>query len=127
MMVLSDCRDLLPQTPIHVLSNGRAFASTEVAAAWAAIQHPNLTVGVPIYSAVDTVHDYVVQAKGAFDETVLGILKLKNRPARRNSRSAARHYSSENCGYKSVAGAESAIRGPRCINGLGKYRVRDCQ
>jgi His-Xaa-Ser system radical SAM maturase HxsC len=78
MMILSDCRDLLPQTAIHVLSNGRAFASTEVVAAWAAIQHPNLTVGIPIYSAVDTVHDYVVQAKGAFDETVLGILKLKN-------------------------------------------------
>jgi His-Xaa-Ser system radical SAM maturase HxsC len=76
--VLSDCRDLLPQTAIHVLSNGRAFASTKVVAAWAGIQHPNLTVGIPIYSAVDTVHDYVVQAKGAFDETVLGILKLKN-------------------------------------------------
>jgi His-Xaa-Ser system radical SAM maturase HxsC len=78
MAVLSDCRDVLPQTAIHVLSNGRAFASTEVVAAWAGIQHPNLTVGIPIYSAVDTVHDYVVQAKGAFDETVLGILKLKN-------------------------------------------------
>jgi His-Xaa-Ser system radical SAM maturase HxsC len=49
-----------------------------VVAGWADIQHPNLTVGIPIYSAVDTVHDYVVQAKGAFDETVLGILKLKN-------------------------------------------------
>jgi His-Xaa-Ser system radical SAM maturase HxsC len=62
-----------------VLSNGRAFASTEVVAAWAGIQHPNLTVGIPIYSSVDTVHDYVVQAKGAFDESILGILKLKDR------------------------------------------------
>ena len=35
-------------------------------------------MGIPIYSAVDTVHDYIVQAKGAFDETVLGILKIKN-------------------------------------------------
>jgi His-Xaa-Ser system radical SAM maturase HxsC len=78
MMVLGDCRDLLPRTAIHVLSNGRAFASTEVVASWAGIQHPDLTAGIPIYSAVDTVHDYVVQAKGAFDETVLGILKLKN-------------------------------------------------
>ena len=39
-------------------------------------------VGIPIYSAVDTVHDYVVQAKGAFDETVLGVLKLKDRGQR---------------------------------------------
>jgi His-Xaa-Ser system radical SAM maturase HxsC len=82
MPVLSDCRDFLPQTAIHVLSNGRAFASTEVVAAWAGVQHPNLTVGIPIYSAVDIVHDYVVQAKGAFDETILGILKLKDKGQR---------------------------------------------
>jgi His-Xaa-Ser system radical SAM maturase HxsC len=82
VMVLSDCRDILPETAIHVLSNGRAFASTEVVAAWAGVQHPSLTVGIPIYSAVDTVHDYVVQAKGAFDETVLGILKLKDKGQR---------------------------------------------
>ena len=37
---------------------------------------------IPVYAAVDTVHDYVVQAKGAFDETMLGILKLKDRGQR---------------------------------------------
>lgn len=79
---LGDCRDLLPETAIHVLSNGRAFASSEVTTAWAGVGHPHLTVGIPIYAAVDTVHDFVVQAKGAFDETVLGILKLKDRRQR---------------------------------------------
>jgi His-Xaa-Ser system radical SAM maturase HxsC len=79
---LGDCRRHLPHTAIHVLSNGRAFASSEVASAWAAIGHPALTVGIPIYSCVDSVHDYVVQAQGAFDETVLGILKLKNKGQR---------------------------------------------
>jgi His-Xaa-Ser system radical SAM maturase HxsC len=76
--VLALCRDELPNTPMHVLSNGRAFVRDEVVKAWAALRNPNLTVGIPIYSAVDHVHDYVVQARGAFDETVLGILKLKN-------------------------------------------------
>ena len=80
--VLGDCRDLLPHTAIHVLSNGRAFAASEIAAAWADIRHPDLTVGIPVYAAVDSVHDYVVQAKGAFDETVLGILKLKDKGQR---------------------------------------------
>jgi His-Xaa-Ser system radical SAM maturase HxsC len=80
--LLSTCRDTLPSTAIHVLSNGRAFTSTEVVTAWADLRHPNLTVGIPIYAAVDTVHDYVVQAKGAFDETVLGILKLKDKGQR---------------------------------------------
>jgi His-Xaa-Ser system radical SAM maturase HxsC len=65
-----------------VLSNGRAFAATEVVKAWSGIRHPNLTVGIPIYAAVDNVHDYVVQAKGAFDETVLGVLKLKDKGQR---------------------------------------------
>src|SRR5207237_5109644 len=49
---------------------------------WPDIRHPNLTVGIPIYSAVDHVHDYVVQAAGALDETVLGILRLKDKGQR---------------------------------------------
>jgi len=79
---LAWCRDVLPDTAIHVLSNGRAFANNDVVAAWTGIRHPNLMVGIPIYSAVDNVHDYVVQSAGAFDETVLGILKLKDRGGR---------------------------------------------
>lgn len=80
--LLSDCREVLPNTAVHVLSNGRAFADTRVVSAWASVQHPDLTVGIPIYAAVDHVHDYIVQARGAFDETVLGILKLKDRRQR---------------------------------------------
>ena len=34
-------------------------------------------IGIPIYSADPSIHDYVVQAEGAFDETVRGILNLK--------------------------------------------------
>jgi His-Xaa-Ser system radical SAM maturase HxsC len=34
-------------------------------------------VGIPIYADTSTVHDYVVQADGAFDETIRGILNLK--------------------------------------------------
>jgi His-Xaa-Ser system radical SAM maturase HxsC len=36
-----------------------------------------MMVGIPIYSDVSTIHDYVVQADGAFDETLRGILNLK--------------------------------------------------
>jgi His-Xaa-Ser system radical SAM maturase HxsC len=75
-------RDLLPNTAIHVLTNGRAFASPAVANAWAAVRHPKLSAGIPIYAAVDHIHDYVVQARGAFDQTVLGVLRLKDRGQR---------------------------------------------
>lgn len=80
--VLALSRDALPATSVHVLSNGRAFAQDLVVDAWTALQHPTLSVGIPIYAAIDHVHDYVVQARGAFDETVLGILKLKDRGQR---------------------------------------------
>ena len=75
-------RDRLPETAVHVLTNGRAFAGEEVTAAWAALGHQRLTAGIPLYSAVDAVHDYVVQARGAFDDTVLGILRLKDKGRR---------------------------------------------
>ncbi|WP_084799530.1 His-Xaa-Ser system radical SAM maturase HxsC [Bradyrhizobium sp. Ai1a-2] len=77
--VLAQCRDQLPNTAIQVLTNGRAFADSKIVDAWSAIRHPNLMAAIPVYSAVDHIHDYVVQAKGAFDETILGILKLKDR------------------------------------------------
>ena len=39
--------------------------------------HHDLMFGIPIYSDLSHVHDYVVQADGAFDETVRGVLNLK--------------------------------------------------
>jgi His-Xaa-Ser system radical SAM maturase HxsC len=76
--VLAATRDRLPETAVHVLTNGRAFASDEIVRAWAGVRHKHLMAGIPIYSAVDAVHDYVVQAQGAFNETMLGILRLKD-------------------------------------------------
>lgn len=80
--ILTDCRDLLPNTAIQVLTNGRAFANSEIVDAWKSIGHPSLIAAIPVYAAVDHLHDHVVQAKGAFDETILGILKLKDRGQR---------------------------------------------
>jgi His-Xaa-Ser system radical SAM maturase HxsC len=36
-----------------------------------------MMVGIPLYSDDPKLHDYIVQAKGAFDETIIGILNLK--------------------------------------------------
>jgi His-Xaa-Ser system radical SAM maturase HxsC len=80
--LLKECRDRLPATSIQVLTNGRAFANSRIVDAWKAIGHPNLMAAIPVYASVDHLHDHVVQAKGAFDETVLGILKLKDRGQR---------------------------------------------
>lgn len=67
----------LPNTSLHILSNGRSFADAAFAEKYAAIQHPDVMVGIPIYSADPARHNYVVQSEGAFDETIRGILNLK--------------------------------------------------
>jgi len=41
------------------------------------IKHHDLMFGIPVYSDLSHIHDYVVQADGAFDETIRGILNLK--------------------------------------------------
>lgn len=40
------------------------------------VGHLDLMVGVPLYSDIDQRHDYIVQAEGAFDETLLGLQHL---------------------------------------------------
>lgn len=67
----------LPKTAIDVLSNGRAFKDMLFAKQYAAVQHPDLLMGIPIYSDDPVRHDYVVQSRGAFDDTIQGILNLK--------------------------------------------------
>lgn len=75
--ILSTAKESLPETPVHILSNGRAFQHTAFAMQYAQVGHRKLSVGIPLYSADPEVHDYVVQSKGAFDETIKGILNLK--------------------------------------------------
>ena len=68
----------LPATAVHVLSNGRNFKDWDCAHAIADVAHPDLMIGIPLYSDISSIHDYVVQADGAFDETVRGIINLRS-------------------------------------------------
>lgn len=74
--LLKLCRNLLPEGGVHILSNGRRFADSDFTQAYAAIDNPNMMVGIPLYGSEPTNHDYVVQSQGAFDTTVRGILNL---------------------------------------------------
>ena len=77
LRLVRDMRDHLPTTGLHILSNGRRFVDAQLASQYAAIGHPDSMLGIPIYSASSQTHDYIVQADGAFDETIHGILNLK--------------------------------------------------
>jgi His-Xaa-Ser system radical SAM maturase HxsC len=74
--IVAKCKERLPQTSLHILSNGRLFYYRAFAERLAAVGHPDLMIGVPIYSDSNTEHDYIVQAKGAFDETLIGLHHL---------------------------------------------------
>jgi His-Xaa-Ser system radical SAM maturase HxsC len=70
--IITALRDKFPETRLHMLTNGRVFAWPRYTARLAAIKHADFVLGIPLYSDDSAIHDYVVQAKGAFDQTVLG-------------------------------------------------------
>ena len=72
------CKNYLPNTAVHILSNGRAFKDIEFARKYAAICHPDMMLGIPLYSDDPVSHNHIVQAENAFDETLRGILNLKS-------------------------------------------------
>jgi His-Xaa-Ser system radical SAM maturase HxsC len=72
----------MPSTALHMLTNGRKFAWGDFTADFAAVNHPNLSLGIPLYSDVASEHDFVVQAKDAFDQTIMGLHQLARRGQR---------------------------------------------
>lgn len=77
LKIISLTKNYLPRTAIHILSNGRSFKDPTFAEQYAQIELPDAMIGIPVYSDDPTLHDYIVQARGAFDETIQGILNLK--------------------------------------------------
>jgi His-Xaa-Ser system radical SAM maturase HxsC len=74
--IIAALRDKFPETYLHMLTNGRIFAWSAFTARLAKLKHPNFMLGIPVYSDDSTIHDYVVQAPGAFDQTVIGLQQL---------------------------------------------------
>lgn len=74
--LLDHTSEIAPQLSLHLLSNGRRFADPTFAADYADVDLADIMVGIPLYGAEPTLHDYVVQAPGAFTETLHGILNL---------------------------------------------------
>ncbi|MES2418554.1 MAG: His-Xaa-Ser system radical SAM maturase HxsC [Bacteroidota bacterium] len=66
----------LPDTEIHILTNGRSFAWNHMAERLSRIQNQRIMLGIPLYSDYNDNHDYIVQAKDAFNQTILGLHNL---------------------------------------------------
>jgi His-Xaa-Ser system radical SAM maturase HxsC len=69
-------KEELPNTEIHVLTNGRSFAWNHMAERLSLIDNRRLMLGIPLYSDFYQIHDYVVQANNAFYQTILGLHNL---------------------------------------------------
>jgi His-Xaa-Ser system radical SAM maturase HxsC len=76
LKIVRKLRDKLPAIHIHILTNGRRFAWKEFTRSFAEINHPRISLGIPLYADDARLHDYIVQARDAFDQTVLGMHEL---------------------------------------------------
>lgn len=74
--LLEQIKTELPETDVHVLTNGRTFAWDNMAERLSQIGLNRMMLGIPVYSDYYQVHDYIVQAKNAFNQTILGLHNL---------------------------------------------------
>ena len=122
LRMVEACASRLPRTRLEILSNGRLFAAPSHLDRVADIGHPDIQWNIPLYADVASVHDYVVQSRGAFEQTCAGLVRLAEAGDRDPDRSAQ--------GIHSASGGDGAfhlpefhLRATHCANGVGTYRL----
>lgn len=74
--LLRHIRQTLPDSDIHILSNGRNFKDIEYTRKVVEAADDKLFVGVPLHSDYYRDHDIIAGAKEAYNETIAGIFNL---------------------------------------------------
>lgn len=74
--VLDDCSKFLPETIIQLLTNGRIFKNFKRVNELSQFEK-TLSIGVPLHSDVDEIHDKLAGRRGAFWETIAGLHNLE--------------------------------------------------
>lgn len=74
--LLKQLKEELPETEVHCLTNGRSFAWRNMADRLGDLNYNRLMLGIPLYSDYYEIHDYIVQAKDAFNQTMQGLYNL---------------------------------------------------
>lgn len=69
-------RETLPDTEIHILSNGRAFADKQFTRQFGKIGPEKILLGIPLHSDNQLDHDFIAGVKGAYTDTLLGLYNL---------------------------------------------------
>lgn len=74
--LIEHIRKTLPDSDIHILSNGRNFKDIDYARRVAEVAGDKLFVGIPLHSDYYRDHDIIAGAKEAYNETMAGIFNL---------------------------------------------------
>lgn len=69
-------RQELPNTDIHILSNGRNFKDMDYAKRIVDAGEDKLVLGIPFHSDYEGDHDMIAGARGAYNETILGLYNI---------------------------------------------------
>lgn len=74
--IIAALRLRFPEMPITMLTNGRLLSNLDLARNVATAATGDFLFAVPLYADVPDVHDWIVQAKGAFSQTLEGLYNL---------------------------------------------------
>lgn len=74
--LVAQIREYLPETMIHVLSNGRQFCTESYAIKLKEIGQNKISLGIPLHSDSSLIHDEIAGVKNAFNETILGLYNI---------------------------------------------------
>lgn len=71
--ILLALKGKFPDLSVFMLSNGRLFANASYTEEVADALPSQFMCGIPLYADVPALHDFIVQGKGAFEETLTGL------------------------------------------------------
>ena len=71
--MIQQVKEELPDTQLQILTNGRAFAWSNFTKMMSKKYNSNVIFAVPLYSDFPAHHDYIVQSKDAYNQTILGL------------------------------------------------------
>ena len=74
-----------PKAEISLLTNGRRFSSTEYTQKFKTLT-PRISFEIPLHSYIASKHDYITRRHGSFQDTIKGIINLKEINAKVNIR-----------------------------------------
>jgi len=77
LKLIKNFSNFLPETKVHILSHGKTFQDIKFAKEFSDFSNYNTVIGIPLYSDISNIHNYIVQCENAFDETIRGIINLK--------------------------------------------------